>query len=129
MQLSYRMKLAFILMLTVFITASAMGFYGVESSKKEYTRFAEEKLLSDAGMSNSLIDSKYPGAWKVANGILYKGNKAISNNFALVDSISKITGDTVTIFLGDKRVATTLLKADGTRAVNTKADPVVVQKV
>jgi methyl-accepting chemotaxis protein len=45
----------------------------------------------------------------------------MNDNFAIVDQIGDLTGDTVTIFQGDTRVATNVKKASGDRAVGTQA--------
>lgn len=83
------------------------------------------KAESDMKMGETVIDLMYPGDWEVNGGILYKGNKKISNNAAVVDKIAKLTGDTVTIFLGDVRVATTVREKTGARAIGTRASDVV----
>ena len=41
----------------------------------------------------------------------------MNENYELVDAISKETGSLATIFMGDTRVATTVLKNDGSRAI------------
>ena len=51
------------------------------------------------------------------------------DNPTLVDAIKKMTGSEVTIFLGDTRVATTILNSAGERAVGTAADPEVSRQV
>ena len=38
---------------------------------------------------------------------------------AIVDLVSQLTGGTATVFLGDRRIATTIRKPDGSRAVGT----------
>jgi signal transduction histidine kinase len=45
-----------------------------------------------------------------------------------VDSISKLVDCEIGIFLGDERIATTILKDDGTRAIGTKADVQVSER-
>ena len=46
----------------------------------------------------------------------------LSDN-SVVDSIKELTGDDLTIFQGDTRINTTVVKPDGTRAIGTKLDP------
>lgn len=46
-----------------------------------------------------------------------------------MDYLSTLTGDTVTVFLNDTRVATTVRSSDGERALGTKVSDVVAQKV
>ncbi|WP_378943834.1 Cache 3/Cache 2 fusion domain-containing protein [Mesorhizobium sp. ANAO-SY3R2] len=58
---------------------------------------------------------------------IYFGSTKMNNNFALVDDVAKQAGGTATIFVksGDEyvRVATTVKKDDGERAIGTILDP------
>lgn len=87
------------------------------------------KAKSDLSTGEALINHQYPGPWKVENGFLYKGEVKINNNNEIVDYISNLTGNTSTIFLGRTRVATTVKKENGERAVGTHASEEVVKKV
>ncbi len=57
---------------------------------------------------------------KVADGRLMAGNYVINNNFELPDKLKELTGGTATVFMGDLRVSTNVLKDDGGRAVGTR---------
>lgn len=52
-------------------------------------------------------------------GVVAVGYRLDTEEF--VDSIKSLLGCEVTIFLGDERISTTVLKEDGTRAVGTKS--------
>jgi hypothetical protein len=58
---------------------------------------------------------------------LYFGTTEMNNNFTLVDAIKQAKGGTATIFVksGDEfvRVATNVMKDDGSRAIGTVLDP------
>jgi hypothetical protein len=58
---------------------------------------------------------------------LYFGSSKMNNNFAVVDEVKKEKGGTATLFVksGDDfvRVATNVMKDDGSRAVGTVLDP------
>ena len=56
----------------------------------------------------------------VANGRMMAGDYVINGNYELPDKIREIFGGTATIFLGDTRVSTNVLKEDGSRAVGTR---------
>lgn len=90
---------------------------------------AVEKAKSDLYTFEAILDLKYPGQWHVDEGILYKGNTRINENDEIVDYISQLTGGTCTIFLADKRVATTVRAVGGQRAIGTAASDVVKQMV
>jgi len=89
---------------------------------------ALEKVKSDLHTGEALLDSRYPGPWQIRDGKLYKGDTLMNENFAIVDEIGRLTGDTCTIFQGDTRVATNVMR-DGKRAVGTKVSPDVAQVV
>jgi hypothetical protein len=58
---------------------------------------------------------------------LYFGSSKMDNNFAVVDEVKKEKGGTATLFVksGDDfvRVATNVMKDDGSRAIGTVLDP------
>lgn len=87
------------------------------------------KVQTDLATCGEIIDKTYPGSWSVQNGNLYKGSVKISLNNDLVDHLSRLTGDTVTVFLGETRVATTVRGSNGERAIGTKVSDNVAQTV
>lgn len=54
---------------------------------------------------------------------LMAGSEVLNGNNALVDRIHDLVGGVATIFMNDQRVATTIIKPDGTRAVGTRLAP------
>ncbi|MDI6907580.1 MAG: methyl-accepting chemotaxis protein [Thermoanaerobacterales bacterium] len=89
---------------------------------------AVEKVKSDLRTGEALLNSRHPGPWHIRDGKLYKGETLMNENFAIVDEVGRLTGDTCTIFQGDTRVATNVLR-DGKRAVGTKVSDEVAQVV
>jgi len=87
------------------------------------------KAKADLATCGEIIDTKFSGSWSVRDGELYKGPIKISLNNDIVDHLSRLTGDTVTIFLGDTRVATTVLGSNGERAIGTKVSAMVAPTV
>ncbi|WP_088228027.1 cache domain-containing protein [Desulfosporosinus sp. FKB] len=87
------------------------------------------KAQTDLATCEEIIDKSSPGTWAVQNGELYKGPVKINLNNQLVDHLSSLTGDTVTIFLGDTRVATTVRGSNDERAIGTKVSASVAQTV
>jgi methyl-accepting chemotaxis protein len=85
--------------------------------RTELIRQANVYQDSKMKMLHELLNEKGPA--KVVNGKLLFGDYVVNNNFEIVDKLSAIAGGTATIFLGDTRVATTVLKEDGNRAVGT----------
>ncbi len=56
----------------------------------------------------------------VANGKLMIGDYIINGDYTLPDHLKELCGGTATIFMGDVRVSTNVLKEDGSRAVGTR---------
>jgi PAS domain S-box-containing protein len=58
--------------------------------------------------------------FRIMDGKLWVGSYLLSGNTELPDRIREIFGGTATIFFGDERVATNVLKPDGSRATGTR---------
>lgn len=126
LKLTTKMNLLLLsILFLVFVGVTLITSFIIEDKIKEVS---VEKAKSDLHLSYGYIDSKYEGNWEVRDGILYKGNTVINDNEELVDEIAEITGGTVTIFLGDTRITTNVIK-DGKRAVGTQAAPEVIETV
>lgn len=48
------------------------------------------------------------------------GDYTLNNNFELPDKLKELCGGTATIFMGDERISTNVIKPDGGRAIGTK---------
>ncbi|HOV80239.1 MAG TPA: methyl-accepting chemotaxis protein [Bacillota bacterium] len=127
--MTIRLKLALITSLILILLVSSIGVFAVRSMHDRLIESVQIKLKSDLGMGRSYIEQRYPGQWSIKDGQLYKGIVKINDNHEVVDVIGNITSDTVTIFQGDKRVATNVKTADGQRAVGTKAAEEVASAV
>lgn len=125
---SIRNKLLLVLLGLVVITSSALSIIALKTTENKVLDAARTKLRSDIGMAQALFDQYYPGPWAIKDNQLYKGDVLINDNFVVVDLIGEKTGDTVTIFQGDTRVSTNVMK-DGQRAVGTKISESVGQVV
>ena len=58
---------------------------------------------------------------KIVNGKLMAGAYTVNGDFSLPDRLKEICGGSATIFMGDERVSTNVLKEDGTRASRHQA--------
>lgn len=90
---------------------------------------ALDKLEKISQLGYSYLEMNYPGDWEVRNNGLYKGNVLINGNYSIVDEITKQTGAYVTIFQEGIRVSTSVKLQNGQRAVGTKIDKNVADKV
>lgn len=90
---------------------------------------ATEKAKSDLELTYQWIEANYPGEWRLVGESLYRDEVLFNLNNDIVDKVAELTnGDTVTVFVGDTRVATTVKNEDGSRAVGTQASDAVIQQ-
>lgn len=114
------------LALVFFIVILVIGITTVLVVRNKVITTAHEKLSGDLAMAVAYVNATYPGSWSIREGKLFKGEAAMNGNFPIVDTIGQLTGDTVTLFQGDTRVATNVRMPSGDRAVGTKASPEVI---
>lgn len=58
--------------------------------------------------------------FSVRDGKLYVGTHALNGDFSIPDRLKELCGGTATVFMGDERISTNVLKDDGSRAIGTK---------
>ncbi|GAE30513.1 methyl-accepting chemotaxis protein [Halalkalibacter hemicellulosilyticus] len=121
-------KINLIVLAIILSLSTIVGVVVFNEITKGVKAFAIEKAKGDLSLAYRYIDNKYPGDWKIEDNLLYKGTTVMNENFEVVDKIGDDTGDTVTIFQGDTRIATNVMK-DGNRAIGTQVSPEVVEKV
>lgn len=85
--------------------------------RAELTRQAFAYQDAKMRVFNELL--RHQGEPKVVDGKLMYGNYVVNGNYDVVDKLSAISGGVATIFLGDIRISTNVLKDDGSRAVGT----------
>jgi methyl-accepting chemotaxis protein len=92
----------------------------------ELGRYAEH-LAVDRQEANMRVAWRvlrsYGTSFQVNGGRLYAGAQPLNDFFAPVDEIKSLVGGTATVFMGDERIATNVLKPDGSRAVGTRLAP------
>jgi methyl-accepting chemotaxis protein len=126
---SLKHQLAFMIISPVLVLAVTLTIVIGVYLKDRALLATTTKARSDLATGEQIVELMYPGNWHVRDGILYKGETKINNNFSSVDKIASLTGDTVTIFLNDKRVTTTVREKNGERAIGTKVSEQVANSV
>jgi len=126
MKLKSKLMLMLVILLVTFFVIGAVTLLTI---RDRVIVTAHEKLAGDLAMAKAYIDDKYPGKWVVQDGKLLKGETPMNDNNAIVDKIGDNTGDNVTIFMGDTRIATTVKGSSGGRATGTKAADNVIESV
>ena len=113
----------------IVLACICMGILGYRSADEGFGISLEMKAESNVKSVLEIMDFRYPGAWRLLNGELYKGDTRIDGSEELVDILGKLVEGHVTFFRGDTRVATTVKAADGKRSVGTKASEKVLEAV
>ncbi|MDD4588312.1 MAG: methyl-accepting chemotaxis protein [Heliobacteriaceae bacterium] len=126
-KMSVKTKILALFSVVVIFGTLAMGIFAVMTMEEKVVGAAQEKLRSDLALGRAMLEEKFPGEWSIRNGKLFKGETMMNDNNQLVDVIGNLTGDNVTIFQLDTRIATNVKKADGARAVGTKVADNVAQ--
>ncbi|MBP3722283.1 MAG: cache domain-containing protein [Selenomonadaceae bacterium] len=126
MNLQKKSMLFFSAMLIV--ACALLVFLGYRSANNGFEVALENKAKADIRQTFEILDLTYPGDWRVDGGVIYKGDMKLNDADAVVDKIGSLTGNNVTIFCGDMRVATTF-QSGGKRSVGTKASEAVIDIV
>ena len=112
-------------------------YSNIESLSLTDTAVQEILTSTQGGEERTLLDTSITSRFSAFSFVPMKASGAIIGSLALgyalddeeiVDGIKDVLGDDVTIFLGDTRISTTVLK-DGKRVVGTKASAAVVESV
>ena len=94
-----------------------MAEVSAENQRQEVLIKAQNELFNNMTL---LRDSLFiHGEPRRVGNDLYFGDRRINGNFQEVDEVKAKAGGNATIFAGDTRIATNVLKADGSRAVGT----------
>lgn len=88
-----------------------------------------ENGLGSLGHALYMIYDGIEGNYVMKDGILKKGTTTITGNYEIVDKIKQESGIDATLFYGNTRIVTSILRKDGTRAVGTQAVQEVTEQV
>ena len=87
------------------------------------------KAKSDAAQIAEILDKTYPGEWRLFNGNLYKGEKNLSLANDDMDFLGELSGNNITLFAMNRRIATTFFNDDCSRPIGTAASKEVTDMV
>lgn len=126
---SIKFKILAIVIMGILLMTAVVLWQVRRVSTQEAKEAAVVKAKADLAAGYEIIEQQYPGEWRLEGDQLYKGETLMNENYQLVDKIGRLTqGNTVTIFAGDKRVATNVMAA-GKRAVGTRVSGPVKETV
>src|SRR5258708_2146061 len=120
-QLSIPMRVALISAVTLVLGVGASIYLSVTTAEDAFLDVSRQHLSTNIAMLQDALAAY--GAPRREGDKLYFGDKLINGDFTAVDRIKAIAGGTATVFMGDERVATNVMKPDGSRAVGTKLAP------
>ncbi|MCE1229155.1 MAG: methyl-accepting chemotaxis protein, partial [Firmicutes bacterium] len=92
-----------------------LGFWRMYESLKQQALATQESRIATFWEL-----ARQKGTFHVSDGKLMAGESIINGNFELPDKLKELCGGTATLFLGDTRVSTNVLKPDGQRAIGTQ---------
>lgn len=105
-----------VIVITTIAITTSFALYRIQREINRQANVAQESRLKTFW---ELLRAK-GNDFQIVNGKLLAGNYVINGNYELPDRIKEIFGGTATIFMGDTRVSTNVLKSDGGRAIDTK---------
>lgn len=118
--MSFKAKIILSVCLVILLGSGLLGYYAVQQASTQLQQAAQKKLQGDLDTGLLLLDALYPGEWSIQGEKLYKGTTVMNNNMEWLDTFGQKTGDTATLFQNDTRIATNVVKEDGSRAVGTQ---------
>lgn len=117
--MSIKAKIIALNAVVVLVTVSIVLLLSFSVFQRELTRLAHESQEARLKTFWMLLQQKGSDI-RVVDGQLRIGDYLVNNNFELPDRLKEIAGGTATIFMGDTRVSTNVMKDDGSRAVGTQ---------
>lgn len=125
---SIRKEVLLLAVLPVLILGVSLTIINMQFIYRNMVAVVENQLSGIVCVMEQEFSKEAKGQLEYRNGTLYSGGKEIVEQ-EFVDSVKRETGVDVTIFWGEKRIITSVLKSDGERAVGTVADNIVVSNV
>lgn len=101
----------------VLVVVMAINFL---SFHNELERVAQEDQMTRLKVFWSLLATKGSAFSIEGDRLMIDGYYAVNGNNELPDRLQELCGGTATIFMNDVRIATNVMKPDGTRALGTK---------
>lgn len=117
LRLTTRFTIIIIAALVVLASVLAQQAIGLVVDAME--RMAMERQNSNMAVAWELLHREGETFRLADDGTLYADDTMLNGDVALVDTVQRLVGGTATIFAGDTRVSTNVLKSDGSRAIGT----------
>ena len=130
-------KLQLTILLTTVLPMLVMGIvitiFAVNNYRDIFEAEVNRSLASAAGSAATMFDALYPGDYVLVEQGKYvslcKGDKELTGDHAIVDSLKESTGMDVTLFYKDARILTTVLDKDGNRTVGSGVNGAIYKEM
>ncbi len=107
-------------LLAILLAVAASQAWTLRSVAANGLQQAQDSLTISMAMLRHELEP-LGSVWSVsADGQMLLGTTKLNDRSDLVDTVKNVTGASVTIFLGDTRIATNITYADGSRGIGTK---------
>jgi methyl-accepting chemotaxis protein len=108
---------------SVALAVTSLVAWTITDERQQAWQTVERRLARDLALLEALTGP--PGAaWRLTEtGQLARGDRVIEGANELVDIVSRRGGGVATVFKADERVATSVVRPDGTRATGTRLAP------
>lgn len=126
MKIKWKIVLASVSVI-VLMTISIVLFTRMEVNNLVLSE-SKEELQNYSNWGLEMIDRSYAGDWSVQDGILYKGDVQINENYEIIDGLTEGTEILATIFQNDTRISTNV-QENGQRMIGTQASAEVIEQV
>lgn len=120
--MKFSVKLILLNIISSFVLATILVGITTLTLSNEMERQAQSSQEKNMRVAWQILHEQ-GNDFKIENGQLANGTYIISHNFDLVDKIKELVGGKATIFMGDTRVSTNVMKPDGSRAIGTRLAP------
>ncbi len=111
----------------VSISLTVIGGISVNNTYKD---MVEEELKLAVEQLNSEMSNVWDGDWSFVDGIVYKGEENIMEEYEnIMDELKAQTGVEYSIFYGSERVVTTMKDSSGKKATGYKVSDAIVSHV
>jgi len=112
-------KIGLMAVVGLFILGGVLVYMQVMTLTDALMEQTQKRMSVNVSVARSML-GQYGQEFSVKDGKLYIGDHALNGDYDFVDRVTKLVGGVSTIFMGDERITTNVIKKDGQRAVGTK---------
>ena len=118
-RLSISARLVAMCYVVIVVLTGAMISITVYNLDEQMSEMAQDAQETSMGVAWQILHERGTDV-RLEDGKLVAGQTVLNEDNAIVDRVRELVGGTATIFQGDTRVSTNVMKPDGSRAVGTQ---------